>query len=100
MIAQNKPAANTRVTLHTVSDTPLYVASLYCCNTGDAADKISVAIVPEGATDVDACWITRNLSLFGNETYNFGGMELPQGTKIDVLSVTGNVVFTLTGQGV
>ncbi len=98
-LGQSKPASNTLTPLYTVPAIIGTAAStLFVCNESSTADYFYVSVAVNGATDTPAQYIYYNLFLDSNDTFIATvGLSLAPGDIVRIMSVNGNIAFSLFG---
>lgn len=97
IIGQNFPDADIDTNLFTVAIGQQAQFSVFVANHELDIDRITIALVPNGAPETVANFIAYNTPIIGNAVLAFSGLFLNTGDRVQIKSQLGNCSFTATG---
>lgn len=97
IIGQNFPDAGVDTTLLTVAYGQQAQFSIFVSNHNIEIDRITIALIPEGAPETSASYIAFNTPLLGNAVLAFSGLFMNSADRVQILSENGTTSFVATG---
>ena len=97
ILGQNFPDAGIDTTLLTVAYQQQMQFSVFIANHSIDIDRITIALIPDGAPETSASYIAFNTPLLGNAVLAFSGLFLNGGDRVQILSENGTTSFVATG---
>lgn len=97
IIGQNYPDAGIDTNLFTVANDQQVQFSIFIANQASNPDRITIALIANGGTENEACYIASNTQIISHSVLAFSGLFLNSNDRVQVKSINGSSSFTATG---